>query len=265
MTTSNNDNNHDQLPTSTAHQARLRLFQPTRRPQRTEREILTAWGRVRVVGRLGQAHADVLEAMFSTAEGRGTITDSDGNERIKLLVDPARVRAAARQPSGTTLQRVLDDLVTALIEIREPKPLRCIGHLVDQVDIATKRDGSKVTKSNPLGGKRDMWRVTIGQTAMHLIHQDLHLNYNPATIAGLRHGVSQALARLILGHDPARQPNGGWHLDTLIRQVVGDLSDMQMRDRRRELRADAQSLRLIGIVLIDGDRVRVEHKHGARP
>jgi len=37
---------------------------------------------------------------------------------------------------------------------------------------------------------------------------------------------------------------------------------MQMRDRRREIRADADALRAIGVE-IDGDRVRVEQMPGA--
>lgn len=261
MTTS--ERRMSSMPTSTAHQARLSLYQPTRRPQHTEQQIVTSWGRVRVVGRLGQQHADVVEAMFSTAEGRGV----DEVGRIKLLVDPARVRVSARQTSGTTMRRVLDDIMSAVIEIKEPDHLRCIGHLIDHVDIATRSDGSRVTRPNPLdGGEREMWRVTIGQAAMHMLGADLHLRYDPAPIAALRHGVSQAVARLVLTHNSARQPNGGWMLDTLLRQVGGDLTGAVLRDRRREVRADAEALAEVGIILSgDGERVSVEHKHGARP
>jgi len=67
----------------------LRLFQPTQRPRATAGEwIQTSWGRCRVLGRLGQRHADLLEAMLFVAE-RSRETD-DG--AIELLVDPARVR-----------------------------------------------------------------------------------------------------------------------------------------------------------------------------
>ncbi|MGC9127819.1 MAG: hypothetical protein ACP5GA_03695, partial [Acidithiobacillus sp.] len=44
------------VPTSTVHQARLRIFQPTRRPVALEQVIETSWGRIRVKGRLGQQH-----------------------------------------------------------------------------------------------------------------------------------------------------------------------------------------------------------------
>lgn len=250
----------DRMPTATAHQARLRLFQPTRRPQHVERGIDSAWGRVRVVGRLGQQHADVVEAMFAVSEKRAL----DEVGRIKLLVDPARVRDVARQRSGTTLRRVLDDIMGAVIEIREPERLRCVGHLIDHVDIASRGDGTRITRANPLGGERDMWRVVVGQAAMHLIQADLHLIHDPAPIAAMRHGVSQAVARLVLTHDPARQPEGGWYLDTLLRQACGgDLSDASRRDRRREVRTDADAMARAGVLIShDGERVSVEHKHG---
>lgn len=259
------------MPTSTVHQERLSIYQPTRRPKYIDREIVNATadgrvtGRVRVLGRLGQQHADVIESMFYTAEGRGLITDSDGNQRIKMLIDPYRVRAVARQHSGTTLRRVLDDIMSAVIEIREPEHLRCLGHLIDHVDIATRRDGTKVLRPCPMYGERDMWRVVIGRAAMHLIGADMSLYFDPAPIAEMRHGISQAVTRLALTHDPARQPNGGWRLDTLIQQVCLEINDSQMWDRRREVRADAEAMAKVGVYLsTDGERIHLEQKHGAR-
>ncbi|SMC28257.1 hypothetical protein SAMN02746041_03214 [Desulfacinum hydrothermale DSM 13146] len=237
------------MPTATVHQIRLRLFQATRRPKHISREIVTAWGKVRVVGKLGQTHADLLEAMLKEAERKAFVHDTDGNTRIKLLVDPAKAKKTARQRSGSTLKCILQELMSALIEIMEPEELRCIGHLIDHVDIATRRDGTHITRPNPLGGEREMWRVIIGQAAMRLIEQDLRLYYNPAPIARLRHGISQAVARMVLSHNTQKLPKNGWKLDTLLQQVCGHLTPGQLRDRRREVRADAQYLAKLGIVL----------------
>ncbi|MCE1183750.1 MAG: ABC transporter ATPase, partial [Rhodocyclales bacterium] len=69
--------------------ARVRLFQPSIRPVARKGEWLeTAWGRCKVTGRLGQRHADMLEAVLFCAERR----KNEDAGTIKLLVDPARVR-----------------------------------------------------------------------------------------------------------------------------------------------------------------------------
>ena len=81
--------------------------------------------------------------------------------------------------------------------------------------------------------------------------------HGPADIAALQHGVSQAVARHVLSHKT--KPCGGWKLDELIRTISGDLSDQRRKDRRRELRADADALAQIGI-LIEAERVLVEHQ-----
>ncbi|MEW6559962.1 MAG: hypothetical protein AB1412_07150 [Pseudomonadota bacterium] len=84
---------------------------------------------------------------------------------------------------------------------------------------------------------------------------DKVLNYDPTPIARLEHGVSQAVARLLITHSVDRQPNGGWKIDTVIEATAGALNDQDMRNARRRLRSDAVGLREIGIE-IDDDRVR---------
>ena len=72
------------LPTSTTYQSRLQLFQPTRRPKAIDRIIDTAWGKIRIKGRIGQAHADIFEAMLSACDKHKILDDG----RIRLLIDP---------------------------------------------------------------------------------------------------------------------------------------------------------------------------------
>ncbi len=241
------------MPTTTAHAIRLLLFQPTRRPEPVKGQTIeTPWGKIRLWGRLGQAHADVLEAICFCREKRKDLEDG----AIKLLVDPAEVRRRSRQ-DGTTLKRILLDLQQAVIEIIEPKHLACQGQLIGHIDFALRGDGSYITRQNPFGGERHLWSVTLGPVLTRLVQADVWVGYDPAPIARMRHGISQAIARHVLSHKTA--PRGGWNLDGLIRAASGELNDQQLRDRRREIRADAEALAAIG-VQIEGGRVsrRVE-------
>ncbi len=245
-----------ELPTSTVYQARLRIFQPTRRPRQIDTVIVTSWGRVRIVGRLGQQHADVFESICYTA--LEAIRTTDG--RLKLLVDPSRVKRVAQQSSGATFLGIRDDLVAALIEIAEPAHLSCVGHLIDHIECAQRADGSYITAKNPLGGRRrgwgrmgrhaaerHLWCVEVGKAALKLFTADLLLHHNPAPIAALRHGISQAVARHYLSHRAGSCES--WGIDTLIRAVAGDIAGQDLWDRRRELTADAGRLSAMGVTL----------------
>ena len=259
-----------ELPTSTVCQARLRIFQPTRRPRQIDTVIVTSWGRARIVGRLGQQHADVFEAICYTA--REAIRTADG--RVKLLVDPSLVRRVARQPSGTTFLNIRDDLVLALIEIVEPAHLSCVGHLIDHIESAQRADGSYITAENPLGGRRrpkgrmgghaaerHLWCVDVGKAALKLFSADLLLHHNPAPIAALRHGISQAVARHYLSHRAGTC--AAWRLDTWIRAVAGDIAAQDLWERRQELMADAGHLAAMGVTLgVDQKPVGIDQKPG---
>ena len=239
------------FPTTTTHAVRLCLFQPTRRPKMLRGEVTaTPWGVIKRWGRLGQQHADVLEAICYEREARGDLEDG----RVKLLVDPAKVRRRSRQTSGQRFAEVLKELEQAVIEIVEPRDIACSGHLIDHIDQAMRSDGTAITRFNPLTGKeRAMWRVELGKAFCTLLSRDVWIGYDPEPIARLQRGISQAIARHVLSHK--RAPAGGWTLDGLIRAVSGELSEQQLRDRRREIRAEAEALTTAGLVLV-GDRVR---------
>jgi hypothetical protein len=231
-------------PTTTVTPARVRLFQPSQRPTARRGDwIETAWGRVRVSGRLGQRHADVYEALRHTA-----LDSRERDGQTDLLVDPARVRRALGQYySYSTLWRLLDEIMQAVVEIDAPG-VRGLGHLIDSVTESKKRARDPLT-----GGERTLWVVRLGLAARALDERDLPLHYDPAPIARLQHGISQAVARHVLTH--ATKPRGGWTLDGLIVAVAGEIKGQAMADARHRVRADAAALAEIGIE-IDGDRVR---------
>lgn len=232
-------------PTSTVLQARVLLFQPSQRPvQRTGEWLETEYGTCRVRGRLGQRHADVLEAILYVAE-----RIRDDGASIDLLVDPYQLRKnlGSEYYSHQGLLDLLADLRAATIEIITPELKktgdRIIGGLIDHVV------PSPMTRTDPLTGEeREMWRVRLGVALITLLNKDLSLYYKPAPIAALRHGISQAVARHVLTHKI--EPRGGWRLDTLIRAVAGDDANSQtMRNARRRVREDAEQLLKIGISL----------------
>lgn len=246
----------ERVPTSTWTQARVVLYQPSQRPERRTGDWQTrvtdaGERRVRVVGRLGQRHADVLEAICYTALRRRNIDDGG----IELLVDPHQVRRVMSggrgQYSSEQLHVLLADLRAAVIEIETPELAkqgqRIIGGLIDHW-IPSSR-----TVTDPLsGGVRQLWRVRLGVALAALIRADGGVWRDPAPIARLESGVSQAVARHILTQ---RAPplGGGWTLGGLLDAVGIEPSDR--RNARRRLRQDAAGLAVLGIE-IDGDRVR---------
>jgi hypothetical protein len=246
MTTSENP----KMPTATAKEHRLRLFQATRRPSAIrDVEIKTQWGHIIMTGRLGQGHADLLDAICFHAERRTELNDG----RIKLLVDPAKVRRACRI-GGEQLKKLARELREATIQIKEPEHLSCIGGLVDHIDTAVRSDGTPITRRDPLtGGERELWRVELGKAFCRLVQKDVWVGYDPASLSYFTHGISQAVARHTLTHD--QEPRGGWILDNLIRSVAGDIKSQAIRDRRREIIDDAPNFAKVGLAVL-GDRVR---------
>jgi hypothetical protein len=236
-------------PTSTTAQARIRLYQPSQRPSVQEGEWLeTSFGRCRVTGRIGQRHADVVEGILHCAEKRRNISDGG----IELLVDPARLRKTLSDSrySMAQIEKLLLELRTVAIEIVTPELSRIgrpiIGGIIDHVKPSTLKRRDPLT-----GGEREIWRVRLGIALVMLLENDLSLYYDPAPIARLEHGITQAIVRHILTHK--HQPVGGWFLDTLIEAVAGPIKGQALWNARRRLKEEAEGLRRFGIE-IDGDR-----------
>lgn len=236
------------IPTTTAHQARLQLYQPTRRPQWMERVINTAWGTATVRGKLGQVHADIIEAICRHAEDHRIIPATG---HMQILVDPYRVRVSVgggTAYSKDTLWRMLTELREASITLEVPSQgLKVLGGILDRVE------ESPATRINHLTKKpRQLWRVTLDPAFAAMLREDLQLYYDPAPMAKIEAGVAQAIARHILTHRD--QPTGGWLMDNLIKAVGAGEDSVAMRHRRREIRACTESLKNIGII-VDDDRI----------
>lgn len=234
-------NNSLKLPTSTAHQARLQVFQATRTPQQSVRIIETSWGTAKITGKLGQVHADLIEAIFYNAEK--TIKNEDG--RVEIIVDPYKVRMSVgggKKYSYSTLDLRAKEIMDAFLELKiKSKDQEIIARIIDKIV------KSKETRNNPLTGQdRRLWSITISNEFMELIRDDLQLYYNPMPIAMISTGIGQAVARFVLTHNIDKQPNGGWTIDKII-NAVGCVG--RINDRRADLKKDTENLARIGIIL----------------
>lgn len=236
------------LPTSTVHQARLQLYQPTRRPQLCERIVTGPWGKATVRGKIGQVHADIIEAMCRHAEDHRVVP---GTGHLQILVDPYKVRVSVgggKAYSSDTLWKMMRELRETSVTLEVPaQKLKVLGGILDRVEEAGMQRFNPLTKE-----KRAMWRVTFDPAFAIMLRDDLKLHYDPAPLAKIDSGVVQAIARHVLTHRSS--PKGGWLLDTLIELVGAGGESSVMRNRRREVRAGAAQLQALGICL-QGDRV----------
>lgn len=140
------------IPTTTVHQARLQVFQPTRLPKDMIREIETSWGVAKIDGKLGQVHADIVEAIFYYADTTRKMEDG----RVKITVDPYKIKTSVgggKEYSYATINKRIDEIMKALIKLEIfATEQKVTAHIIDLVV------KSKETRHNPFDGKnRNMW------------------------------------------------------------------------------------------------------------
>lgn len=239
------------VPTTTVHLGRLPLFMPVRRPRVAPiRSHETGWGKVSINGRLGQAHANLIECIWYCSSDIAQAPDG----RIGAIIDPYRVRkemagGSYGEYSYSTLWTLLHDLMAAVVDVSIPaRDIRALGHLIDSVT------ESPTTVRAPGGGKRSLWRVELGVVGSHLLCKDLPMRRLPLSRANLHHALSMAVARHVLTHRAS--PPTGWWVDRLLVAVGVGEDSTSRRNRRRELHRDSGALRAIGIE-IDGHRVHL--------
>jgi len=246
----------NKIPTTTVHQARLQVFQPTRLPKDCVREIETSWGVAKIDGKLGQVHADIVESIFYYADR--TIKLEDG--RVVITVDPYKIKKSVgggKEYSYQTINKRIDEIMKALVKLEiYATEQEVTAHIIDKV-VKSKRmlynpiNGSK-------GSKRHMWEVTISNEFMQLIREDLPLHYDPLPIAKLDTGIGQAVARHILTHKS--EPKGGWIIDNILIAVgVNCNKTQEIRNRRRDIKNDAPNLAKLGI-FIENNRIRKQKR-----
>jgi hypothetical protein len=107
------------LPVSTVLQARLNIFQASKRPIWKAQKSETSWGTATVTGKIGQMHAGLVESIFFCAEK----TRECDNGSIQLFVDPFKVRTftyGGSKGSHQAIWNMLRDLMAVVIEFEVP-------------------------------------------------------------------------------------------------------------------------------------------------
>jgi len=232
------------LPTAPATAVRLRFFQPSIRPvNMTSDWLCTPWGRCRITGRLGQRHADLIDACMHDAIDTCTI---DG--RLKLLIDPYTIRqkvGGGKQFSYSGTKRLFREIMSCLIEWNSKRGSSGYGHIIDSIHFAD------VKRRNPLTGDvRELWSVSFGSAWTKLIYDDIALRYDPADIINLRSGITQAVVRLLLSHNKKNMVNG-IRISTIFDWLLVP-HGTTWRNYMRNLRSDSDEIEAIGFK-IDGD------------
>lgn len=252
-------NGIENLPTTTAHQSRLRIFQATRRPMKLAQKIETSWGWIIIDGRLGQAHADILEVIMHKHLNARKLDDG----RLQILIDPYVLRRAVGGYGHDKLWDRMKDLKATTMEVfvmrSREKYLCSILDEVQETESRIMRDprssAMRQADVDDDGTGRRKWRFTFSRQWSQFIENDVGRYYDPENVIKLRHGVSQAIARLIKTHQS--QPNGGWDRDGLILAVCGKVDSITMRHRRREIKLDADGLKACGLIS-EGSKIRLE-------
>ena len=249
------------LPTTSAQVARLLIYQLTREPIETVGDWLTTdWGRARIKGRIGQRHADVMEIMQRTA--LQVHVKKDGC--VNLLVDPHIIRkglTTGKQRRRTSkrilaplysaqgLEALIDGLRDADVEWELKNGLR--GGVTK---IIKDREWAKVSAPDPLHPNqgRQLWKITLSSQWVALTG-NIALWYDPTAIVRMNNGISQAIARLLLGHDRKK-----WYGQKLALEEAFDQMKIprgQARwDAKRRVRQDADGFLVYGLE-IAGDHV----------
>jgi len=234
------------ISTATVHENRFAIFQPSDRPKEKTFMINAYGGTIKVTGKLGQNHKDILELIKNNHIKFGYTQDG----RLAFLVDPYQLRKALAGGKGEysyeTFWRLLKDLIRTYIEIETPKFKAAGSFLSHAVESKIEIAHSKTEKP------RKLLRIEFSKLGTALTGEDVKLFYNPIPITQLKHGISKAIARYCLSHK--NQPNGGWKIDTLLQAILGETTPQTIKDAKRFLRKDAEQLAKCGITLIN-DRV----------
>ena len=234
----------NRLPTSTVTPNRLCVYQATRRPKQHVRAVQTAFGCLKIDGRLGQAHADLMDCVMFCAD-RHRIQEG----RMEVIVDPYRIRkvmgGGSNQYSAEQVAVLMRDLLHTILTIDTPK-IKIAGHIVEKIVDA------KMMKNDPRSwaeGERYMQVWVFSGEWTRLIQNDIARFYDPLALCRIDHGSVAAIARHVLTHQC--QPNGGWRLDGLIKAAG---VERQASKVRQEMLDNADTLNELGIRL-EGDRL----------
>jgi len=254
-----------ELGVTTESQNRLPIFEPTLKPKDGVRVFEGKHGRLRVEGRLGQAHKNLLETILWKKEVCKPIKDEEGREYLKVVYDQEKIRKYLSQGSKYNYERyktLLKDMMRTEITI-ETEKLEVTGTLIMQIE---KSKVIKPVKSKSLiiPEETPLKTVIFGEVGTALFDNELRFTYDPKPIMTLRNGISQAIVRYLRTHKGF--PASGYHLRTLVETLTGQIENKRWWKIREYLKEDAEHLKHIGIVIdFKKDRLFVVEKKDKLP
>ena len=244
------------ISTAPVHENRYSIFQPTDRPVEKTFIVQAKNGTIKITGKLGQPHKDILEFIKHNHIKYGYTKDG----RLAFLIDLYQLRKLLGRKNlynYETLNRLFEDLLKTTIEFNT-ESFKIKGSFLTLVT------ESKVeVKHSKLGTVRKLTRIEFSKLGTEIIEKDIKLFYDPAPIIKLQHGVSKALVRYVLSH--RNQPNGGWKLNALLETILGNVSSETIRNAKRFLKKDAIQLRKCGVIILNNRVFLSENSEPPKP
>lgn len=228
---------------------RLQIFQPTRLPVMLTGEwIETTWGKIRVKGKIGQKHLNLLEIILKNY--LEVFHEQSG--RCFLLVDPYIIRKKMSKNNDLscykTTQKLIEDLRKTDIEwILKDGNSGGIDSILGAFQWANEKYDKKNIHGKNFNGseKRHLWKITINSVYMKLLNI-LPLNYDPEKILKLQYSSTQALVRFMLSHK-----KGAKYELSKVLSFIG-FEEKQISKAIFNIKKDIPYLNEFGIVIENG-------------
>jgi hypothetical protein len=206
------------------------------------KSIEPGFNKATVEGRLGQAHADLVDCVMCYS-----MENRIHNGKLEIIIDPHKLRMAmggGKQYSAEQIEVLENDLLKAILTMHTKIFNKVRTHIVDRIIDSYK------TKLNPLNATQRKLRCWIfTEEWTKLILNDVAKYYDPKPLCRIEYGSVAAIARHVLTHQ--FQPNGGWKLEGLI-EAAG--VKRQASKVKNELTESADELANLGIKIVN-DRI----------
>jgi hypothetical protein len=158
--------------------------------------------------------------------------------------------------SGDRVKELLRDLLKAIlvVEIRQLK-MRVMDGILDQVvesGVVLEGGGGKFESET---GGRSLLKIVFGETWTIMLGIDYQVNYPLDLIVGMRHGLSQAVARHCLSNDDIHES-----LEGLMEKVGYEAEARSARGLRKAKRALAEDRETFNKLGVDITKLRMVHR-----
>ena len=259
---------------SSALACRIPVARPARKSRGTATiSVETRWGRAIVTGGLDQRHLDLLDAIF--LHNRGHRLTSEGDLLVRVDTGDLLTRLGRSRWNIRLLNWCIDDLSETRIDLWDMHEQQLTStHVFLRYNMPTDevgrpaRLGSRQSPPPPPTSKaQEDWGTRNGRTVREKLkagtieimvsREWLRIRkefptWYPSQVWHLQYGVSQAVARFMLSHDP-----GADYLLQTALTYLGVPTKHQAR-ATEQVQADAEAMAEIGVTLAGGHVYRAE-------